>query len=176
MRNKLILRISIPTPCFPHFYYILVANLGSLLHGDVSVIYLQNPLHYTDDFMLTFNFKFCSDVVLLLPPPMKNIHSLVANLRSLLHEDVSVHYTDDFMLTLISSFVSDVILLLPLPMKNIHVMSMIHLSKIYMLSTIQYKLLLSAGDNNFSLLYCTHPISDTMCTGNLNMYRLSHSR
>ena len=29
--------ISIPTPEFPHFYYILGANLGSLLHGDVSV-------------------------------------------------------------------------------------------------------------------------------------------
>ena len=133
MRNKLILCISIPTPCFPHFYYILVANLGSFLHGDVSVIYLKNPLHYTDDFMLTFNFKFCSDVVLLLPPPMKNIHSLVANLRSLLHGDVSVHYTDDFMLTFNFKFCFRCYFITPTPyekyschvndssVKNIHV-------------------------------------------------------
>ena len=30
--------LSIPTPGFPHFYYSLGANLGSLLHGDVSVM------------------------------------------------------------------------------------------------------------------------------------------
>ena len=30
--------ISIPTPDFPHFYYMLGGNLGSLLYGDVSVI------------------------------------------------------------------------------------------------------------------------------------------
>ena len=30
--------ILIPTPDFPHFYYILGGNLGSLLYGDVSVM------------------------------------------------------------------------------------------------------------------------------------------
>ena len=30
--------ISIPTPGFPHFCYMLDANLGSLLHRDVSVM------------------------------------------------------------------------------------------------------------------------------------------
>ena len=30
--------ILIPTPDFPHFYYMLGGNLGSLLHGDVSVM------------------------------------------------------------------------------------------------------------------------------------------
>ena len=30
--------LSMPTPGFPHFYYILGANLGSLLHGDVSAM------------------------------------------------------------------------------------------------------------------------------------------
>ena len=30
--------ILIPTPDFPHFYYMLGGNLGSLLYGDVSVI------------------------------------------------------------------------------------------------------------------------------------------
>ena len=27
-----------PTPDFPHFYYMLGGNLGSLLYGDVSVM------------------------------------------------------------------------------------------------------------------------------------------
>ena len=27
----------------------------------------------------------------------------------------------------------------------------------------------------FHYLYCTHQISDTMCTGNLDVYRLCHS-
>ena len=30
--------ISIPTPDFPHFYYMFGGNLGSLLYGDVSVM------------------------------------------------------------------------------------------------------------------------------------------
>ena len=30
--------ISIPTPDFPHFYYMLGGNMGSLLYGDVSVM------------------------------------------------------------------------------------------------------------------------------------------
>ena len=30
--------LSIPTPGFLHYYYALGANLGSLLHGDVSVM------------------------------------------------------------------------------------------------------------------------------------------
>ena len=30
--------INTPTPVFPFFHYILGANLGSLLHGDVSVM------------------------------------------------------------------------------------------------------------------------------------------
>ena len=34
MRNKITLCLSISTPDFPHFYYLLGANLGSLLHGD----------------------------------------------------------------------------------------------------------------------------------------------
>ena len=38
VRNKLIIGLSIPTPGSPHFYYILGANLGSLLHGDVFVM------------------------------------------------------------------------------------------------------------------------------------------
>ena len=29
---------SIPTPGFPHFYYMLGANLGLLLYGEVSVM------------------------------------------------------------------------------------------------------------------------------------------
>ena len=33
--------ILIPTPDFPHFYYMLGGNLGSLLYGDVSVMYSE---------------------------------------------------------------------------------------------------------------------------------------
>ena len=36
--EKLILCLLIPISGFPHFHYILGANLGSLFHGDVSVI------------------------------------------------------------------------------------------------------------------------------------------
>ena len=40
---KLSIFISlIPTPDFPHFYYLLRGNLGSLLYGDVSVMNKQN--------------------------------------------------------------------------------------------------------------------------------------
>ena len=39
LRNKLMLCLSIPIPGFPNFYYVLCANVGSFLHGDVSVMY-----------------------------------------------------------------------------------------------------------------------------------------
>ena len=46
-RNIEIFHILIPTPDFPHFYYMLGGNLGSLLYGDVSVMTFlwYNPLH-----------------------------------------------------------------------------------------------------------------------------------
>ena len=34
--------ILIPTPDFPHFYYMLGGNLGSLLYGDVSMMYTMS--------------------------------------------------------------------------------------------------------------------------------------
>ena len=37
-RDKLYFSFSIPTPGFPHFYYMLYANLGLLLYGEVSVM------------------------------------------------------------------------------------------------------------------------------------------
>ena len=37
-RNFSLFIIFIPTPDFPHFYYMLGGNLGSLLYGDVSVM------------------------------------------------------------------------------------------------------------------------------------------
>ena len=37
-RNFSLFIILIPTPDFPHFYYTLGGNLGSLLYGDVSVM------------------------------------------------------------------------------------------------------------------------------------------
>ena len=40
-RNFSLFIILIPTPDFPHFYYMLGGNLGSLLYGDVSVMICQ---------------------------------------------------------------------------------------------------------------------------------------
>ena len=37
-RNFSLFIILIPTPDFPHFYYMLGGNQGSLLYGDVSVM------------------------------------------------------------------------------------------------------------------------------------------
>ena len=38
LRYKLYFSFSIPTPGFPHFYYMLGANLGLHLYGEVSVM------------------------------------------------------------------------------------------------------------------------------------------
>ena len=38
-RENLYYSFSIPTPGFPHFYYMLGANLGLLLYGEVSVMF-----------------------------------------------------------------------------------------------------------------------------------------
>ena len=38
LKDKLHFSFSIPTPGFPHFYYMLGANLGLLLYGEVSVM------------------------------------------------------------------------------------------------------------------------------------------
>ena len=38
IEKKSIFIILIPTPDFPHFYYVLDGNRGSLLYGDVSVM------------------------------------------------------------------------------------------------------------------------------------------
>ena len=36
--------ILIPTPDFPHFYYMLGGNVGSLLYGDVSVMRMSRVM------------------------------------------------------------------------------------------------------------------------------------
>ena len=38
LRDNLYFLFSIPTPGFPHFYYMLGANLGLPLYGEVSVL------------------------------------------------------------------------------------------------------------------------------------------
>ena len=38
LRYKLQFSFSIPTPGFPHFYYMLGANLGVFLYGEVPVM------------------------------------------------------------------------------------------------------------------------------------------
>ena len=45
--------ILIPTPDFPHFYYMLGGNLGSLLYGDVSV--MSNCIDSTFDLKLSMH-------------------------------------------------------------------------------------------------------------------------
>ena len=42
-----LLSFLVPTPDFPHFYYMLGGNLGSLLYGDVSMmIFMVDTLIY----------------------------------------------------------------------------------------------------------------------------------
>ena len=41
LRDKLYFSFSISTPGFLHFYYMLGANLGSLLYGEVFEMYLE---------------------------------------------------------------------------------------------------------------------------------------
>ena len=43
-RNFSLFTILIQTPDFPHFYYMLGGNLGSLLYGDVSVMYIEDKV------------------------------------------------------------------------------------------------------------------------------------
>ena len=43
LRDKLHFSFSISTPGFPHFYYMLGANLGVLLYGDISVMIQKRP-------------------------------------------------------------------------------------------------------------------------------------
>ena len=44
--------ILIPTPDFPHFYYMLGGNLGSLLYGDVSVMRRQEILEFQNSIFI----------------------------------------------------------------------------------------------------------------------------
>ena len=52
-RNFSLFIILVPTPDFPHFYYMLGGNLGSLLYEDVSVTTLidkymkLSPMHFS---------------------------------------------------------------------------------------------------------------------------------
>ena len=41
LRYKLYFSFLIPTPGFPHFYYMLGANLGLLLYGEASVMFFK---------------------------------------------------------------------------------------------------------------------------------------
>ena len=52
--------ILIPTPDFPHFYYMLGANLGSLLYGDVSVMMSNQG----QDLLSLFNLGFLCCVLI----------------------------------------------------------------------------------------------------------------
>ena len=44
--------ILIPTTDFPHFYYMLGRNLGSLLYGDVSVMRRQEILEFQNSIFI----------------------------------------------------------------------------------------------------------------------------
>ena len=62
LRYKLYFSFSIPTPGVPHFYYMLGANLGLLLYGEVSVMYSKcislKLLLLTVPYMLRGNKKY----------------------------------------------------------------------------------------------------------------------
>ena len=44
LRDNLYFSFSIPTPGFPHFYYMLGANLGLPLYGEVSMMLSINKI------------------------------------------------------------------------------------------------------------------------------------
>ena len=49
---EIFLFILIPTQDFPHFYYMLGGNLGSLLYGDVSVMRRQEILEFQNSIFI----------------------------------------------------------------------------------------------------------------------------
>ena len=60
--------ILIPTPDFPHFYYMLGGNLGSLLYGDVSVMisYITRFKSVSNRSIPKETMALVSDLILLL--------------------------------------------------------------------------------------------------------------
>ena len=46
LRDNRYFIFSIPTPGFPHFYYMLGANLGLHLYGEVSVMGMGNNFRF----------------------------------------------------------------------------------------------------------------------------------
>ena len=58
LRYKLYFSFSVPTPGFPHFYYMLGANLGLLLYGEVSVMRQSNFMSVNQPFHLRSKFHF----------------------------------------------------------------------------------------------------------------------
>ena len=53
---KLYFSFWIPTPGFPHFYYVLGANLGLLLYGEVSMMKSPIKKHEKKMFPRPLNF------------------------------------------------------------------------------------------------------------------------
>ena len=58
LRYKLYFSFSIPTPGFPHFYYMLGANLGLLLYGEVSVMHKIDFQKYINFILFYFFFIY----------------------------------------------------------------------------------------------------------------------
>ena len=63
LRYKLYFSFSIPTPGFPHLYYMLGANLGLLLYGEVSV--MVRKVEGTNSAVNQYLATVCSDWWLL---------------------------------------------------------------------------------------------------------------
>ena len=77
--------ILIPTPDFPHFYYMLGGNLGSLLYGDVSVMFpsYQIGLTLLNVTQYMYGLKYdesCSNTIF----PPDDITSICNNIMKLL--------------------------------------------------------------------------------------------
>ena len=83
-RNFSLFIILIPTPDFPHFYYILGGNLRSLLHGDVSVM-KQNIVHYyhieSEHFQVPFS-RLCSFDSSFFPATLRLWNDLNLSIRN----------------------------------------------------------------------------------------------
>ena len=63
LRDKFYFSFSVPTPGFPHFYYMLGANLGLLLYGEVSVMEISvfATCHSYNE-SATVSFKVCFQI------------------------------------------------------------------------------------------------------------------
>ena len=89
LRYKLYFSFSIPTPGFPHFYYMLGANLGLLLYGEVSVMLCTitwpnrlNRIRLLSCRFIAFNLSLHLLFLIALQPRIAHTYSLFSWLKA----------------------------------------------------------------------------------------------